>query len=192
MPHLPSLIPGLGPVAEHYLSITGIHHDRRYDYAKCKLLGLPVVDCAMHEPKCRNGESWLYWAMPLGLDLAALGPNDRLYVGAQTTDRMFRGDGLDGDNFHHNEMRQGRGADDLESWLANGNQVAVYRADAHRILDLVTNTPALACLAVLGGQPRTARKHLGWWFEQYVLHSDGLWRWNVAPAHRALASLFPA
>lgn len=118
-------------------------------------------------------------------------PDDRLYVGAQTKDRMFRGDGLNGSNYHHAEMREGNGIDTLVNFLTSHQQIAIYRARAQRIAALVTEDSKLETLCVLLEQPLTPRKHLGWWFEQYILYTEPKkWRWNTASADKSLSKLF--
>lgn len=191
MKTLPSLIAHIAPIAERYLTLLGVHPNKRYSYAKRGYFDWPVIEVNQHGPKCRRGESWLYFAVPATARLTALTPRDRLYVGAQTQDRMFRGDGLDGNNYHHAEMRAGNGSDTPLALLASGQQIAIYRVVAQRIARLVSDNPALEALHILPEQPRTPKKHLGWWFEQYVLYSEpGQWRWNTSPADRALAKLF--
>lgn len=56
----------------------------------------------MHGKKCSGG-SWLYIAIDDNADLSTLNNEQKLYVGSQSQDRMFRGDGLKGKNFHHAE-----------------------------------------------------------------------------------------
>lgn len=184
-------MPHLSPVAERYLTLLRVHPTKRYSYEKRGLRDLPVIEIDQHAPKCKQGESWLYFAVPASADLRALRPDERLYVGAQTQDRMFRGDGLNGSNYHHAEMRAGNGTDTPVDFLSVGHQIAIYRVSADRIADQVRRTPVLEPLTALLVQPRTPRKHLGWWFEQYILFAErGLWRWNTAMADRSLSSLF--
>lgn len=190
---LPNLIAHLAPVAERYLTLLRVHPTKRYNYAKRNYFDLPVIEADQHGPKCKQGESWLYFSIPTTASLCSLKSQDRLYVGAQTQDRMFRGDRLDGINYHHAEMRAGNGADTPAAFLAEGHQIAIYRVPAHRIVALVSETPALKELRVLAEQPRTPKKHLGWWFEQYVLYSEpSQWRWNTVSADKSLAKLFPS
>ncbi len=188
---LPNLFAHLAPVAERYLTLLRVHPSRRYNYAKRGFFDLPVIDVSQHGPKCKQGETWLYFAVPATACLTALAPQDRLYVGAQTQDRMFRGDGLDGNNYHHAEMRAGNGSDNPAAFLASGQQISVCRVPAHRIQTVISETPALEPLRVLAEQPRTPKKHLGWWYEQYILFSEPKqWRWNTAVADKSLAKLF--
>jgi len=191
MTELPNLIPYLAPVAERYITLLRVHPSNRYNYATRGFFGLPVIEVKQHGPKCQQGESWLYFAVPATASLTALDNKDRLYVGAQTQDRMFRGDGLDGNNYHHAEMRAGNGHDNPVAFLSSGQQIAIYRVPAPRIQKLVSETPALEVLHVLALQPRTPKKHLGWWYEQYVLYSEPkLWRWNIAAADKSLTKLY--
>lgn len=190
MPH-PSLTSTIASVAERYLTLLGVHPSRTYNYAKRGFVGLPVIEVERHGPKCRIGESWIYFAVPDRANPTVLDAEDRLYVGAQTQDRMFRGDNMGGDNFHHAEMRAGKGADTPVALLKNGGRIAVYRARADRVVDAIRVRPDLSALQVLATQPRTSTRHLGWWFEQYVLLSEpGQWRWNTTPAARDIARLF--
>lgn len=188
---LPSLTATVASVAERYLTLLRVHPHRTYDYAKRGFFGLPVIEVEMHGPKCRIGESWVYFAVSNQANPTALGAGDRLYVGAQTQDRMFRGDGMGGDNFHHAEMRAGRGDDNPVTMLKSGGKIAIFRARADRVADVIKNRPELQRLQVLAQQPRTPAKHLGWWFEQYILYSEpGQWRWNTALASREISRLF--
>ncbi|OQK17628.1 hypothetical protein AU255_07120 [Methyloprofundus sedimenti] len=190
MTTLPNLIAYLTPVAEHYLTLLRVHPSKRYNYATRGYFDLPVIEVDQHGPKCKRGESWLYFAVPANAGLTALAPQERLYVGAQTQDRMFRGDGLR-NNYHHAEMRAGNGSDNPASFLASGQQITIFRAPAYQIQALISETPALGLLRVLAEQPRTPKKHLGWWYEQYVLHSEPRqWRWNTAAADKSFAKLF--
>lgn len=188
---LPNLMAAVTSVADRYLTLLRVHPHRTYNYAKRGFFGLPVIDVERHGPKCRIGEPWIYFAVPGEARLAALSLHDRLYVGAQTQDRMFRGDGMGGDNFHHAEMRAGKGNDSLVAMLKTGTKIAIYRALAERVAEVIKSSPDLDRLQALAQQPRTSTKHLGWWYEQYMLHSEaGQWRWNSAPASRDVSKLF--
>ena len=186
----PLLIDRLGPVSEHYLTLQRVDSSRTYNYAKRGYFDFPVIEVKRHGPKCKIGESWLYFAVPSEAKLGSLGPQDRLYVGAQTQDRMFRGDGLDGDNYHHAEMRKGNGEDHPVALLRSGKQISIFRAQADAIARLVSQVPELQPIQALASQPRTPRRHLGWWYEQYVLFTErGSWRWNTARADKAVTGL---
>ncbi|MDI4635859.1 hypothetical protein J7U46_22530 [Pelomonas sp. V22] len=189
--NLPSLIPTAATVAEPYITLRRAHTSRTYDYAKRGMFDLPVFESELHAHKCKIGESWIYFAIPEGANPKALQPQDRLYVGAQTQDRMFRGDRMRGENFHHAQMRAGNGVDTPHALLLSGKSIVIFRSAAHRLAEVIEADPAHARLRTLAEQPRTTRKHLGWWYEQYVLHSEpGQWRWNTAPADTALGRLF--
>ncbi|MDO8313145.1 MAG: hypothetical protein Q7T25_14520 [Sideroxyarcus sp.] len=173
----------LAPSFEHYLTLERVHPTRTYNYAARGYTGLPVIEATQHRPKCKIGESWLYVAAPAKARLDALASGDRLYVGAQTQDRMFRGDGMGGSNYHHAEMRAGNGIDNPISFLNAAQKIHIHRISADAIGAIVSKTPAMASLAKLLLQPRTARKHVGYWFEQYILfHEHAQWRWNTATA----------
>jgi hypothetical protein len=190
---LPNLISTAVSVGERYLTLLQVNPTKTYNYAKRGYFNVPVFDVEQHGPKCKQGESWLYFAVPDNADPSALKGGERLYVGAQTQDRMFRGDGLDGSNYHHADMRAGNGNDTPVAFLMAGNRVAIYRASSERIAALLQSDPALSRLQVLARQPRTAKKHLGWWLEQYVLFAEPKqWRWNTAAADKALPLLFPS
>ena len=173
----------LAPSFEHYLTLERVHPTRTYNYAKRGYVGLPVIEVAQHRPKCKIGESWLYVAIPADARLGALNSAEKLYVGAQTQDRMFRGDGMRGSNYHHAEMRAGNGNDNPISFLNGARKIHIHRISADAIGAIVSKTPAMTSLAKLLLQPRTARKHVGYWFEQFILfHEHAHWRWNTAPA----------
>lgn len=189
--NLPSLIPAAATVAERYITLKRAHPSQTYDYAKRGTFGLPVFESERHAAKCKIGESWIYFAIPEGANPQALQTQERLYVGAQTQDRMFRGDGMRGENFHHAQMRAGNGADTPHAMLHSGKPIVIYRSEAQRLAAAIEADPALARLRILSEQARTARQHLGWWYEQYVLFSEaGQWRWNTNPAESILGRLF--
>lgn len=186
----PDLLPYLASSFEHYLTLERVHPERTYNYAKRGFSDLPVIEVSQHRAKCKQGDSWMYVATPLGAELARLRDEEKLYVGAQTQDRMFRGDGLDGNNYHHGEMRAGNGQDNPVAFLKTGRRIGIHRVAAHDIAKVVSVTPELSRLKALLQQPRTPRKHVGYWFEQYIIHSQrGKWRWNTASADRALEKI---
>ena len=188
MKSFPSLLPHIANSFERYLTLERVHSNRTYSYVAMNFWNQPVIDVTRHAPKCKQGESWTYIAVPAGAHLAALDQSERLYVGAQTQDRMFRGDGLDGGNYHHAEMRAGNGDDNPIRYLISGRQVEIHRISADAIRSMVLSTPALACMQPLLVQPKSAKKHVGWWFEQYILFSEPKqWRWNTDPAEKAIA-----
>lgn len=180
-----SLIAHLAPHIERYLTLERVHPHATYHYKARGFFDLPVIESTFHAPKCRP-DSWLYVAAPSGSSLADLSPSDKLYVGSQTADRMFRGDGMGGKNFHHAQMRAGNGDDTLVNHLRAGHRVDIHRIAEAGLRQAVLATAALRRLAPLLEQPT---QHVGYWFEQFVLHEDGrAWRWNTAPVEgRALA-----
>ena len=187
---LPNLIAHLTPIAENYLTLVRVHPTQRYNYAARNFFNLPVIELDKHGLKCKQGESWLYFAVPKTAKLSLLATDERLYVGSQTQDRMFRGDGLNGTNYHHAEMRMGNGSDTPVNYLSD-NQIEIYRVSAPEIAALVKADSKLQALRVLLEQTFTSRKHLGWWFEQYILYTEPKqWRWNTAAADKSLSKLF--
>jgi hypothetical protein len=188
------VIQHLAPLFERYITLHRVHPTKTYNYAKREYFGYTVIEATRHLPKCAKAESWMYVAAPSGARLATIMDAERLYVGAQTQDRMFRGDGgIGGSNFHHAEMRSGNGTDTLERLLRSGTEVSIYRIDDKRLTRAVNTFSVLAPFRVLLDQPITARTHRGWWFEQAVLHTEaGRWRWNTQPADRRVATLFQA
>lgn len=162
---------------EQYLTLVSLVPGRTYNYAARKFFNVPVIEHRRHAPKCAPGEEWAYVVVPAGADLRRLSASQRLYVGAQTSDRMFRGDDVRDENFHHAEMRRGRDRDNLESFLASKGSVEVYRQSMHR---LRAQTPQDAVVRRLLALPTSSRQHLGYWAEQLLLVRSGPWRWNVA------------
>ena len=129
----------------------------------------------------------MYVAVPSGASLETLTNDERLYVGSQTQDRMFRGDGLGGANYHHAEMRKGNGPDNPVTFLRSGRKIYIHRIAGDRISAVIADAVELAFLESLTQQPRTPRSHTAYWFEQYILFSEaGRWRWNTAAASGAL------
>lgn len=182
-----SLIFHLAPVFERYLTLERVHAQATYNYKARGFFDLPVIESTFHAPKCRS-DSWLYVAAPTGSSLAALSPSDKLYVGSQTADRMFRGDGMGGNNFHHAQMRAGNGNDTLLNYLSAGHRVDIHRISALGLRQAVLGTEALHRLAPLLEQPT---RYVGYWFEQFVLHEDGKsWRWNTAQVEGRARALF--
>lgn len=169
----------LAPHFEHYITLDRVHPSQTYDYKAREFFGLPVIDITMHQAKCRP-DSWLYVAVAGGTRLATLEADAKLYVGSQTADRMFRGDGMGGLNFHHAQMRAGNGNDNSINYLRTGKKVDIYRISSANIGTAVREIPALRSLASLLTQPT---KHVGYWFEQFCLYADRhSWRWNTAGA----------
>lgn len=167
----------LAPHFESYLTLVRLVPGQTYNYAARKFLNLPVIEHRRHAPKCGPGEEWTYVVVPAGADLRRRSPGQRLYVGAQTSDRMFRGDDVRDENFHHAEMRRGRDGDNLESFLATNGSVDVHRLPMHRLRAQTQQDPVVRRLLAL---PASSRQHTGYWAEQLLLLRSGPWRWNVA------------
>lgn len=144
----------------------------------------------MHTPKC-TPDSWLYVAVPASAELASLAPREKLYVGSQTkVDRMFRGDGMAARNFHHAQMRAGNGEDKPVNFLRSGEKVCIYRISAVSIAEAVEQEPYLSRFKPLLHQ---TKKHVGYWFEQFILYSEGKeWRWNTAGAEGSALTVLRA
>jgi len=190
---LPDILPFVAKHAEHYLTLHRVHPARTYNYQARGFKDQPVIEASRHAQKCRIGESWMYIAVPTGSKLNGLAQEEKLYVGAQTQDRMFRGDGLGGDNFHHAEMRAGKGSSNLVSFLRSGRAVEIHRIPSAQMCKVVQSVPELERLLPLTQQPLTSTKHLGWWFEQYVLYCDAqIWRWNSKPADMIIHKVLSA
>lgn len=170
---------------EHYLTLVRVVPGLTYNYAARRQSDLPVIEHRRHGPKCALGEEWTYTAVPVGADLRRLGTEQRLYVGAQTSDRMFRGDYVRDENFHHAEMRRGRDRDNLDSFLASGGCVDVYRLPMHRFRAQTQQDLVLRRLLAL---PTSSRQHFGYWAEQLLLIRSGPWRWNVAAPSTSTAA----
>ena len=186
----PSLLPQLASSFSRYLTIENANPNKTYNYATRGHFNFPIFKVTQHAPKCKIGESWLYIAVPVGSSIRALAENERLYVGAQTQDRMFRGDGMGGNNFHHAEMRAGNGQDNPELFLKSGNKIEILRISADSIIEKVASAPELTCLALLLQQPKHAKRHIGWWFEQYLLFTEPKrWRWNTDPADKIVGQV---
>lgn len=184
---LPDLIPYVARHAEHYLTLHRVHPARTYNYLARGFKNQPVIEASRHAQKCRIGETWMYIAVPTGSKLNGLAQEEKLYVGAQTQDRMFRGDDLDGDNFHHAEMRAGNGPNNLISFLRSGQEVDVYRFSGTLLSDAANSVHDLRRLTPINRQPHKGRKHAGWWFEQYVLYREPkTWQWNTDPADKII------
>ncbi len=116
------IISTLAPLFERYITLESVHPSATYNYKARGMFGLPVFESTMHRPKCSGG-SWTYVAVPGGAKLEALAAHERLYVGSQTGDRMFRGDAMGGRNFHHAQMRSGNGGDTPEALLRSGRSI---------------------------------------------------------------------
>ncbi len=180
----------LAPFFQPYITINAIVPGRTYDYAKRKFYHWPLVNSVLHRPKVHDGE-WLYVAIPADAKLTALGSGDRLYVGSQArSDRMFRGDGLDGANFHHAQMRAGNGDKNLIAYLAGGGKVRIHVVGRHDLARAVREVGPLAWLARLLDEPVGKGMHTGTRFENAILHLEaGLWAWHTKWADARVASM---
>ena len=183
------IIQTLSSYFQPYLSVSGIRAGQTYNYAARGMFDLPIFDLVMHRPKTPNG-AWTYLAVPAGSSLTALKENERLYVGCQTSDRMFRGDfdkELKGKNFHHCQMRTGRNGDNAETYLKSGMQFDIFVLDAKNLIFKIRNDSSLSHLTKLMSQPEN---HPGYWLEQFILATQpGRWRWNQKGAESRVLSL---
>ena len=180
----------LAPYFERYVTLERVHPTKTYSYKARGFFGWPVIEITMHKPKCSAG-SWLYLAAPVGADLAKLRPTEKLYIGSQTADRMFRGDGMDGLNFHHAQMRAGNGDDTPVNYLKAGGRIDLYRMAEPSMKRALAEVSSLERIA----SPLAAmtRKHLGYWLEQVILAKySKQWRWNTAAANREAVRLVAA
>lgn len=170
---------------KEYITINGLT-GATYTYAVRSDKRWPVVSCYMHMAKCKPS-SWLYIAIDANADMNNLNESDMLYIGSQTQDRMFRGDGLKGNNFHHQEMRNGKGGSNLESYLANGSSVKIYVLDKS-FLERITNTDnfLIKYKPILDSKEINKKVgHAGYWYEQIILSENrDSWSWNCKGADR--------
>lgn len=174
-----NLVSLLSPYFEPYVTLRRVHPSQTYDYKSRGFFALPVVEVSMHKPKC-SPDSWLYVAAPAEATLTSLEPGQKLYVGSRSSDRMFRGDAMNGRNFHHAQMRAGNGDDNMVNYLRVGGRVTIHCINAGRIAGAFTEVPNLHRFRPLLAQ---TPKHVGYWLEQYVLmHELKDWRWNTAGA----------
>jgi hypothetical protein len=179
------LLCALAESFEHYLTLVRVVPGKTYDYAARGDFNLPVIEHVRHANKCAPVGEWTYIAVPSGEDLMSLGPNSRLYVGAQTSDRMFRGDKIKGENFHHRQMRRGKTDDNLVNYLSSTGAVDIHRLPLHSLRSERAVDWAVEKLARL---PTSNRSHLGYWVEQLLLAQHPGWRWNKAWPSPALVS----
>lgn len=162
-----------------YITLESVHSTDTYDYKARGFFRLPVIETTMHAPKC-TPSSWLYVVVPALVNLELLSSREKLYVGSQTVDRMLRGDGMGARNFHHAQMRAGNDDDNLVNFLRSGEKVRLYRISAASIAEAIEQTSCLGRFKPLLNQ---TKKHVGYWFEQFILYSEGKeWRWNTAGA----------
>ena len=171
-----------------YITITGLVENKAYPYKRFPGEIFPMVSHVMHLEKCKGkGNSWLYIAVDEGANLSTLNDKQKLYVGSQTIDRMFRGDGFKGKNFHHTEMRKGNGVRNLISYLRCGNKVKIYVLQGSKLFSLTEQLEDFKKLAPLINRPSFNSKviHPGFWFEQLILReSSNQWAWNTNGADK--------
>ena len=162
-----------------YLTIDGFTGET-YTYKKRTDDVFPEVSCKMHKPKCQPG-SWLYIAIDGDANIQNLNQSDTLYVGSQTQDRMFRGDGLKGKNFHHAEIRKGNGMKNLEEHLSKRNSVKIFTLSKDTMEKFVIEDPDLMHLQIIHQEKYKKTKiHPGYWLEQIILSEDiKEWAWNT-------------
>lgn len=187
----------IATIASHltpYITISGLA-GRSYTYKK--RFGdqqFPVLTHTMHQRKGALG-AMLYVAVAAEADLRQLRTGQKLYVGSQSAiDRMFRGDGMKGQNFHHAQMRDGNRGQGLEAYVARGGKVAIYALSSAKLAELAESVPALRNMrALTRGEVSLSRgrDHGGFWAEQIILRDElAQWAWNTQPASsEALAVL---
>jgi len=136
----------------------------------------PVVDYELHKEICKNG-SWLYIAVEGNSDVMNLNDSQKLYVGCKKErDRMFRPS--KGKNFHHKEMREGNGQNNLEVYLQIGGTVDIYIIDILEMLDAEVSERQY--MAAILADPPKYREHPAHWYEQIILSQEKRsWSWNT-------------
>ena len=185
-----STIRKLSRYFQRYITITGFTGET-YTYVarsrdKKNPEKYPVLDCQLHREKCKPG-SWLYIAVEGNSDLINLDNAQKLYVGSQKKDRMFRGDGLNGVNFHHREMRKGNGQNNLEEYLQKGGTVDIYIISKDVLERAARESPELKYIAqILADDKLKEDKSVdfpGYWYEQTILYEEkSSWSWNTKGA----------
>jgi hypothetical protein len=175
-----------------YISVTGLVENQTYPYRESEKgfpnERFPIVSLVLHLEKCKGkGKSWLYIAVDEDADLSTLDDKQQLYVGSQTEDRMFRGAGLKGKNFHHNEMRKGNGEQNLINYLQSEKKVKIYVIAGSKLSSLVEQLEDFKGLPPLINRPsfNSKENHPGFWFEQLILReSSTQWAWNTNGADK--------
>jgi hypothetical protein len=179
-----STIRKLSRYFQRYITITGFTGET-YTYVarsrdKKNPEKYPILDCQLHREKCKPG-SWLYIAVEGNSDLNNLDNAQKLYVGSQTQDRMFRGDGLKGKNFHHQEMRKGSGQNNLEEYLQKGRTVEIYIISKGVLERGAAEAPELKHIAQILADDSLKKyaNHPAYWYEQIILSEEKRsWSWN--------------
>ena len=170
----------LGKYLQKYISISGLSGST-YTYKARSKEPFPVVTHKLHKEKCKPG-SWLYVALDSKADIKNIKNSDKLYIGSQTQDRMFRGDGLKGTNFHHLEMRKGNQHLNLINFLEAGNEVIIYRLGKDQLFQIAENEPDLKRIRPIISSSKIQKftNSPGYWFEQIVLYQEKeCWDWNT-------------
>ena len=111
-------------------------------------------------------------------DLNNLYDDQKLYVGSQKNDRMFRGPT---NNFHHKQMRKGNGLNNLEEYLKEGKTVDIYIISKDVLVSRAANDPKLKYISVILSDNSLKRTdHPGHWYEQTILFEEkSSWSWNT-------------
>jgi len=173
-----------------YITITGFTGETYTYLARSKDKNnpekYPVLNYQLHREKCKPG-SWLYIAVEGDSDLNNLDNAQKLYVGSQKKDRMFRGDGLDGLNFHHREMRKGNGQNNLERYLHKGGTVDIYIISKNALVSAASRSPELKHIAQILADEKLKEDNSfefpGYWYEQTILYEEkSSWSWNTKGA----------
>lgn len=170
-----------------YISINGFTGGTYTYKARTKDLRHPIVEHRAHERKASAG-SMIYLAVDSEANLLDLKAGEKLYVGSQSgIDRMFRGDGMKGGNFHHAQMREGNNGQGLLSYLARGRKVTIYRVSSADLMRLVdANSCMVRYKPLVSGRLALSRGRdfAGYWFEQLILRDEkSEWAWNTQGAH---------
>jgi len=165
-----------------YITIKGFTGEE-YTYKKRSDKNYRVVDIELHKEKCKPG-SWLYIAVEGNSDVIDLDDSQKLYVGSQTKDRMFRGDNLDGKNFHHEQIREVNGQNILEEYLEIGGTVDIFIIGKDILEELAAQVTELQFVsAILADASLKRTDQPGWWYEQIILSEEKeSWSWNIKGA----------
>ena len=163
---------------EKYITIKGLTGER-YNY---RSKNHPVVDYELHKEICKNG-SWLYIAVEGNSDVLDLVDSKKLYVGCKKERaRMFRG--LNGKNFHHEQMREVNGQNILEEYLEIGGTADIFIIGKDILEELAAQVTELQFIsAILADDSLKRTDQPGWWYEQIILSEEKeSWSWNIKGA----------
>lgn len=177
----------IASAAVPYIAINGLSGKTYLYKVRTQEQKHPVVDHRMFERKASAG-SMVYFAVDSEANLHNLKPGEKLYVGSQSSsDRMFRGDGMNGENFHHAQMREGNAGEGLLTYLAKGRKVTIYRVSSLDLKRLVETQSSMSRYQpMVNGQLALSRGRdlAGYWFEQLILREEkSEWAWNTQGAH---------